>query len=201
MAGDFFNEYLVPDFNALDTELNGSQWFQKQEDAQQQRALQEQTKDQQQEMNSSNTEHSGPAPTADPFRATFDRRKETETKRERLERIKQEYQHKPFISVGSWEDLRKRRDKRKQVEKQVIDESFKGGLAANSPNLTQEVEQNEPTIMPLSSMGSSVRGFCKKAENVCNNCGSTMKSYVHHIEGYEPEHREYCPTCGQDRKV
>jgi hypothetical protein len=58
--------------------------------------------------------------------------------------------------------LRKRRDKRKQVQQQIVDQSFRDGLSANSPNLTQEVEQNEPTIMPPQRF-SSVKPFCKKA--------------------------------------
>jgi len=159
-SGDYFQEFLVNDFSALDKEMGGSQWFQKEQERDSQRELSEQN-----ELEKGRVEEEKESPassTADPFRPTYDRKKSSESKKERLERIKKEYEHKPFISVGAWEDLRKRRDKRKQVQQQIVDQSFRDGLSANSPNLTQEVEQNEPTIMPMPKF-NSLKGFCKKA--------------------------------------
>jgi hypothetical protein len=159
-SGDYFSQYLKNDFDSLDKEMSGAQWFQKEQERDSQKELAEQN-----ELEKGRVEEEKESPassTADPFRPTYDRKKSSESKKERLERIKKEYEHKPFISVGAWEDLRKRRDKRKQVQQQIVDQSFRDGLSANSPNLTQEVEQNEPTIMPPQRF-SSVKPFCKKA--------------------------------------
>jgi len=166
-SGDYFQQYLVDDFNTLDREMGGHQWFQKEQERETQKNLSEQNE---QEKSRVEEEISDNTPTTDPFRSTYDRRKENskESKKDRLERIKKEYEHTPFVSVGSsyippinWEDLRERRKKRREVQKQIIDELPKDGLAANSPGFTQMVEQNEPTIMPK-TFGLKV--FCKKAE-------------------------------------
>jgi len=159
MVNDYFQQYLLDDFNSLDKELSGTKWFQKQEEMEQQKMMNE---ERQQSMPEKEDNTPGEPATSDPFRPTYDRRNSTESKKDRLERIKEEYKHKPFISVGAWENLRKRRDKRKQVEKRLTEEMPKEGLSANSPSFTQLIEQNDPTTMPLSSMGS-VKGFCKKA--------------------------------------
>jgi hypothetical protein len=162
-SGDYFSQYLVDDFNSLDKEMGGSQWFQKEQERDLQKELAEQNELEKGRMDEE--KESPDATTNDPFRPTYDRKKSTESKKDRLERIKKEYEHKPFISVGSWgfwDDLRKRRDKRRQVQEQIVDQSLKEGLSANSPNITQEVEQNEPTIMPPQRFGS-VKSFCKKA--------------------------------------
>lgn len=163
MKGDYFNEYLVNDFDTLDREIKSTQWFQKQEEMEQQKMMHEEKQQSMPEMEDKTS--TGEPSTSDPFRPTYDRRNSTESKKDRLERIKKEYEHKPFISVGAWENLRKRRDKRRQVEKRLTEEMPKDGLAANSPGFTQLIEENEPTILPLSSMGS-VKGFCKKASKI-----------------------------------
>jgi len=127
MGNDYFEQYLVDDFNSLDKELGGTKWFQKQEEMDQQKMLNEEKQQNNPEMEDNAS--SNASPTSDPFRPTYDRKNSTESKKDRLERIKEEYKHKPFISVGAWEDLRKRRDKRKQVEKRLIDEMPKDGLS------------------------------------------------------------------------
>lgn len=169
MVGDFFNEYLRDDYNALDGELNGTQWFQKQEEHIQQQMMQQNRPESEESSELPSTvETPIKAPTESPFRNTFDRKKQTESRKERLERIKQEYSV-PYISVSN---LQRRKRRKQQVEKlmreqnapeHLLGEDVKDGLAANTPGFTQLVEENEPTTTPLSSMGSKNRCFCKKA--------------------------------------
>lgn len=145
--GDYFNEYLIQDFNSLDQELSGGQWFQQQEEREQEKALNEQNERVKEEENSN-----------EPPRSTFDRRKHKESKKDRLQRIKEEYERKPFISVGSSQNLRKRRQKRKRDIENIF-MSPEEGLAADSPAFTQLTEHNEATIKPI----AKIRGFVKRA--------------------------------------
>ena len=149
MGGDFFNEYLIPDFNALDREFGGNQWFQKQEDREQQKLMDEEGK-----RNAPEVEKS-----EDAYRSPFDRKKAKESKKDRLQRIKDEYNHKPFISVGSWECLRKRRKRRKDLLEDM--EMPKENIAGGTPGFTQMVEENEATIKPIANtLPTGIRKFC-----------------------------------------
>jgi Fe-Mn family superoxide dismutase len=161
---DYFNEYLIPDFEALDKELSGGQWFQKQEERKQQKELQEQG-----ECNLSEGEENRPENRPE-GRSPFNRKKHQESKKDRLKRIKDEYEKRPFISVGSgntglWdpadlEHLRRRRKIRKQqLLEKITGEEPKEGLSADSPAFTQMVEYNQPTITPI----AGIRGFVKRA--------------------------------------
>lgn len=148
MPGDYFNEYLIPDFEALDAELGGGHWFEKEDERRQEKELNEQSKRDVPESPEN-------PPTG---RSPFNRKKHQESKKDRLQRIKEEYEKRPFISVGgdAPETLRRRRKIRKQ---QLLDEP-KEGLAADSPAITQVVEYNEPTIMPM----AAIKGFTKRAK-------------------------------------
>jgi len=57
---------------------------------------------------------------------------------------------------------------------------------ANSPGFTQLIEQNEPTSMPLSSMGS-VKGFCKKAAWEDDTSDSTGEEWEQDSNWWKPE--------------
>lgn len=160
-SSDYFSEYLIPDFEALDAELSGHNWFQNQEEKQQQKLLSEEGRHNLPEESEEKPEEAGRAP--------FDRKKHQETKKDRLERIKEEYSKRPFVSIGSgnsgvWPSssdvLRRRRKiRRNQLQEQLLGEEPKEGLAGGTPGITQMVEYNEPTIKPI----AGVKGFVKRA--------------------------------------
>lgn len=154
MGGDYFNEYLIPDFEALDSALKGDKFFEKQEERRQEKELQEEGK-----RNLSDDDEAKPSD----GRSPFNRKKSHESKKDRLERIRKEYEKRPFISVGNsgvWdpaetESIRRRR----KMRKQQLGEEAKDGLAGGTPGFTQMVEYNEPTIKPI----ASIKGLAKRA--------------------------------------
>lgn len=154
-SGDYFNTYLVPDFEALDAELSSGQWFQKEEERKQEKELQEDSK-----RNVIEDEEGKPSD----GRSPFNRKKQNESKKDRLRRIKEEYEKKPFISVGNsgvWDPVETEKIRqRRKMRKQQLGEEAKDGIAGGTPGFTQMVEQNQPTNTPI----ASVRGFAKRAE-------------------------------------
>ena len=102
MPGDYFNEFLVPDFNLLDKELGSSQWFQRQDQLNQVKMMQEQSDGQNSSSGLSTDPNQATPEQVDEaqYRPTYNRNL-SETKQERLERVKEEYGRRPFISVGS----------------------------------------------------------------------------------------------------
>lgn len=151
MAGDFFSEFLVDEWSALDRELGEENFLARKQEVDQQRMQQEESKSRVDGDDENRI-------TEDDLRRPFDRKRAKESKKERLERVKQEYST-PFISIGS--DLEKRRKNRKSQLKNLVEnpDFVEDGTMANSPNFTQLHEQNEPTIMPL----ANVKGFVKSA--------------------------------------
>lgn len=152
MSGDFFNEFLVNEWNALDKELGNDQFLTREreiDELRQQQDPQVSEKDQIQ---------------LEDLSSPLDQPRSNETKKERLQRVKDEYAT-PFISVGQ---IQNRRQKRKQDLAEILKElkypqdalqdPTMEGTMANSPNFTQLVEQNQATITPLAS---DIRRFVK----------------------------------------
>lgn len=149
---DYFNEFLVNEWNALDKELSQDNFLTREQERQEQR--------QQQELQKSHVDDSDKDQiTQDDLHPPYDRRRSKESKQERLERIKQEYS-RPFVSVG--QISQRRQDRKKRLIKLLYPQNLQQdpveeGLMANSPNFTQLHEQNEATIMPIAKL----KGFCK----------------------------------------
>ncbi len=155
MAGDYFNEFLLDDFNTLDQQLGGDQWLQRKEELQEQQQSRDESASEIEDEDSDSDGSSG--------RATYDRKRRKESKKERLERVKEEYSRKPFISVGSDKVLQRQKRIKELLKKKHEDlEEVRDGLAGGTPGITQLVEQNEATTMPMSSMGG-VKGFVTKS--------------------------------------
>jgi len=100
MPGDFFNEFLVPDFESLDKELGSAQWFQRQDQLNQVKMMQEQSTGQSGGQGNDPNQATQEQVEEAQYRPTYDRNL-SETKQERLERVKEEYGRRPFISVGA----------------------------------------------------------------------------------------------------
>lgn len=99
MPGDFFNEFLIPDFESLDKELGSAQWFQRQDQLNQVKMMQEQSPGQTSGQGNDPNQATQEQVEEAQYRPTYDRNL-SETKQERLERVKEEYGRRPFISVG-----------------------------------------------------------------------------------------------------
>lgn len=162
MANDFFNEFLVNEWNALDKELSQDHFIaheqERQETLQQQETQQDRTPDESESVASEQE-----------MRETYDRKESKETKQERLTRIKDEYS-RPFVSVGGYGFPQRRRrrmlkllDILKDTEypQAMLEQPVMDGTAGSGPGrgLTQLIEQNEPTIMPIARLN----GLCKTA--------------------------------------
>ena len=131
MGDDYFNEYLIPDFEALDREIGGGQWAQKEDERKQEKELQEEGK-----RNLSEDDEGKPSD----GRSPFNRKQHQESKKDRLQRIKDEYQKRPFISVGQnsgvWDpaksELMRRRRKAREEELLGVEQA-KDGLGGGTP--------------------------------------------------------------------
>lgn len=161
---DYFNEYLEKDWKALDRELSSDRWFNEQtkdlRDGEPDMGVDVVTEEEEQQ----HLEQEKPE-----YRDTFDRReRQKETREERIQRIKDEYNQRPMMFVGAAVlDDRIRRQERKRIlermeerankDKPKFDEKYPQntqqdpameGMSANSPNFTQLV-------------GGSIRSFCR----------------------------------------
>ena len=162
---DYFNEYLEKDWQTLDKELSSDRWFRSNE----QELLPipnpaEETIETEEQIIFDDVQNTN-SPTE--VRDTYNRRRQRETKQERIERIKSEYSQRPSIFVSA--DIQRRREKRMELIKKMQEEADK-----NKPVFDSKYPQNtqqDPAMEGTQSLGagftqlvgSKIRSFCRKA--------------------------------------
>lgn len=155
---DYFNEFLLPDFNALDQELSSNHWVQKQDEMNQLKMQQNQgqgPEGQQPSPTDSLNPETEQMEAQQGYRPTYNRVEQSETKQERLQRVKEEYGRRPFVSVGCNEFQKRRQQRKVKIEEYPGMNDFdpaKGGMTSDTAAITQLVatkkfcKQNSFTI-------------------------------------------------------
>jgi len=132
VSNDYFDEFLLEDWSNIDKELANDSYFHN-------------DKAQQEKTDQSSMDEQGPTETPEALvqRPTYDRHK-SESKKERLDRVREEYNRRPHVFVGA--KLQERRRARAAQVEQIDMTVFKKDEQDDQELRKKKIKKQHPEI-------------------------------------------------------